>query len=213
MRHLFFLGVFFVATVCSGNELQMNSEKDQNGQLVITMQNKFLAVEVMPERGGRICSFIDKRSGNQHVYWQHDKKQGLGGLLDDQEPRTEQNYQYSIEKNKDSLSLTLSCKQEHLEFTKTLILRENSPLIRANYTVSNHGQKNIGRLQTRNFVISGGGKVTQDDVYFIPGNGCGWGIRLHNGLYCRGLSSKLAGFEFAQHPQCPLPGRVAGGTV
>ncbi len=168
MKHFFFLGMFSAATVCSGNELQINSEKDQNDQLVITLQNKFLAVEVMPERGGRISSFIDKRSGNQHVYWQHDTKQGLGGLLDDQEPRTEQDYHYSIEKNKDSLSLALSCRQEHLEFSKTLILRENSPLIRANYTVFNHSQKSIGRLQTRNFVVSGGGKVTQDDVYFIP---------------------------------------------
>ncbi len=48
---------------------------------VITLENEFLKIELMPELGGRIYSALDKRSGYDFFYKQHVIKPALIGLL------------------------------------------------------------------------------------------------------------------------------------
>ncbi len=141
---------------------------DAHGQPIITMENEFLKVEVMPGRGGRVRSFLDKRSGTQHLYWDSESKHGLGGLLDDHEPWTERPFAYKLEKDGSEARLTLSCEDDRLAITKTCILAAGAPFLTVEYSIGNRTQEVIGRLQTRNFIVPGGGAMTRDDVYFIP---------------------------------------------
>ena len=48
---------------------------------VITLENEFIRVELMPELGGRIYSAMDKRTGYDFLYKQHVIKPALIGLL------------------------------------------------------------------------------------------------------------------------------------
>ena len=48
---------------------------------IITLENEYLKIELMPELGGRIYAAMDKRTGYDFFYRQHVVKPALIGLL------------------------------------------------------------------------------------------------------------------------------------
>ena len=57
------------------------SRKEMKPLRVITLENEYLRIEMMPELGGRIYSAFDKRTGYDFFYKQHVIKPALIGLL------------------------------------------------------------------------------------------------------------------------------------
>ena len=57
------------------------SHREEKPFRVITLENEFIKVELMPELGGRIYSALDKRTGYDFFYKQHVIKPALIGLL------------------------------------------------------------------------------------------------------------------------------------
>ena len=56
-------------------------EKTETPYRVITLENEYLRIELMPELGGRIYSAFDKRTGYDFFYKQHVIKPALIGML------------------------------------------------------------------------------------------------------------------------------------
>ncbi|MBI4027777.1 MAG: hypothetical protein HY360_22520 [Verrucomicrobia bacterium] len=175
----------------------VSENKDANGQLVVTLENEFLKIAVMPERGGRIARLTDKRSGIQPVYWEGHKKTGLGGLLDDHGNCTEGAYQHTIERSDQAVKLTLKLDERPMAFQKTYVLQAGSPALTVMYTIANHGQDAVSQMN-RNMFVPGGGSVTKDDAYFIPISFLGvtrseYKVQVPAGAYDGGLLSALGG--------------------
>ena len=62
--------------------MQVNREHRSKKPIrIITLENKYLRIELMPELGGRIYSAFDKRTGYDFFYKQHVIKPALIGLL------------------------------------------------------------------------------------------------------------------------------------
>jgi hypothetical protein len=142
--------------------------EDANGQRVVVLENDFLKIEVMPQRGGRVSSFLNKQTGVQIVYWRHDKKFGDGGMIDEHDLFSETPFTYKILKSDNVVRLTLTSNTKPINIQKTCVLQSNRPTLTVEYVVENHGQEVCSRFQHRNFIRPGGVSVSKDDVYFTP---------------------------------------------
>ena len=124
------------------------SHREEKPFRIITLENEFLKVELMPELGGRIYSALDKRTGYDFFYKQHVIKPALIGLLGSwisggcefnwpchHRPSTYMPVDVSIEKHPDG--------------AVTVWMSENEPLNRMKGMVGIHLAPGEARFDTR----------------------------------------------------------------
>ena len=150
-------------TVTTGRE-------EHGGRLVeaITLGNEFLSLTILPERGGRVCRLLDKRHNRNLVHWPTGAK-GVGGALDDHEPRSEAVYQWRVpERTAQRVSVELSLSVEDVTYGKAVTLEAGRPAVGVRHLRENGAQEEMARVQIRNFFRPFGEDVLEGSRYYLP---------------------------------------------
>ncbi len=137
----------------------------------ITMENDVLKLNIAVEAGGRISSFINKKTGHDLVpLWKG--LDTIGGLLDDRNVFTSLAYRPRVTQPGGQIGQVrlTAIHSGGLSMVKTLTLREGSSTLEVSETLSN-GTQQTARFMLRNFLMPGGGPLTEADHYFIPAKG------------------------------------------
>ena len=131
------------------------------------LENAALQVTV-EAGGGRISRLIDKKSGKNWVaLWNGGEEDG--GLLDDRNAFTAMAY-HGVVMRPGGAEGTVRFMAAHpsgLAMTKYVTLREDSSEIEVRELFSN-GTQRPEQLMLRNFMLPGGGPLTEEYQYFVP---------------------------------------------
>ena len=141
--------------------------KDKN---CITIKNSIYTMSINPEKGGRIVSWKNNKSGLDHCYWNATGHHA--GLLDDKGVFTGMVYSAKIEKESSGLvklRLTSSKSSNGLIISKTIIVRHNQAKFDVVYEYINESDQIYhNSLMIRNYFFPGG-KDLSNVRYFISG--------------------------------------------
>ena len=144
--------------------------EEHGGRMVeaITLENEFLSLTVLPERGGRVCRLVDKRHNRNLVHWPTGAK-GVGGALDDHEPRSEAAYRCRVvEQTAQRATVALSLSVEDVTYGKTITVEAGRPVVGVTHLRENGTQEEMTRIQIRNFFRPFGEDVLEDSWYYLP---------------------------------------------
>jgi hypothetical protein len=146
-----------------------------------TIENPFYRVLLSSKEGGRILSFIDKRSGADLTL---DGGPGQnGGMLDDRQKFTATPYTSAImRQSPQQATLRLAARDEQgLEVVKILTFFADRPVIHLHYTFANGTQRPLP-LWIRNFIELPGG-IEKDKTHFFLSTDKGWQSLYANNFY------------------------------
>lgn len=133
------------------------------------IENSVQAVTIVPERGGRIVEWIDKRDGANLVHLD-DKKAAPGGLLDDHDTRTVLPYSFEIvEDTPELVSVRLGVDDDDgMSYEKTVTVRADTPVIEVRYDLANTSQS-PRRMLFRNIIVPDGVACDRtEEMYCMP---------------------------------------------
>ncbi len=134
----------------------------------VRVTNEYLSLLVVPERGGRIVSLVDRRT-NEELTWIDHKSTSYGGLLDDHGARSVLPYEIDIvEQSAECVKLQLTGDDgSGLTYQKTITVSADRPAIGVTYHILNAMQE-PARLLFRNVVRPSGGETSKQDRYSYP---------------------------------------------
>ena len=143
----------------------------------IRVENEYYSVTVVPAYGGRIFQWKNKVSGIQFCDLAIPDKPGMkvgpGAILDDRGQFPNIPYTtFDFQPAPDTVSLYMRGTDpvRKLTIDRKLTFRAGSPVISVRYKYSNHSHIPVAGfdLGQRNFFRVNGGKVTTDEMYFVP---------------------------------------------
>lgn len=172
-RFFVFLVFFFLKSLNGGIMLKEDifQPTEQKSKIIETLYYK---ATIVPEAGGRILSFVDKKTNTEILFSDiFNKISSWGGLLDDKRGRENKPYTFKIETQKEGelkISLSFKDEQKKQSVIKELTFYENIPLIKVEYTYINESQEKMTNNDTavRNGILPGGSSVSENDIYSIP---------------------------------------------
>lgn len=129
--------------------MQVNREcKSEKPIRIITLENEYLRIELMPELGGRIYSAFDKRTGYDFFYKQHVIKPALIGLLGSWISGGCE-FNWPCHHRPSTYMPVDVCIEEHLDGAVTVWMSENEPLNRMKGMVGVYLAPGEARFDTR----------------------------------------------------------------
>lgn len=164
---LFLAGIMLLFSNVANGDVSLKEEKGKDGT-IIQLENKYLKMAILPWRGARIRSLIDKETGSDQVYY--NPATNIWGMLDDMSSRTAAKYKYEILTNsKQKASVKFTCESSGLlSYEKIVSIYRDKPLIEVNYKVGNRSQRTFKDFRIRNIIKPGGGDVTREDFRIVP---------------------------------------------
>ncbi len=134
-----------------------------------TLENEFLRLSLVPERGGMAYELIDKRDGYVNLIYLSNKSGAYGGLFDDHGNWNVQPFTPRVVADTPQrCAIELTGAQRDLTYVKTVSLSAGRPLIEVAYRLQNAGQNTVGTILFRNVIRPSGGHITDADVYVMP---------------------------------------------
>lgn len=145
----------------------------------LMLENEYCRLTFVPDRGGRVVEWIDKRQGGFNVVnLPADSAEPVyGGLLDDHgwlcyaDNSSEfynTRYDYTVRTNANgSISIAMWPTGKN-HYQRRVALRADSPVIEIVYTFSNPFQEPGENILIRNVVWPSGGPNPQDHLYVTP---------------------------------------------
>ncbi|MCM8818866.1 MAG: hypothetical protein NC915_05275, partial [Candidatus Omnitrophica bacterium] len=170
-------------------------ENFEDGKTILQIENKFFKLEIIPEKGGRIKSFYDKRKNLENVYW----TEALGGLLDDRGESTLSKYNWEVIKKTTELIIIklYYTSSQSIYYEKVLTFFHNKPLFKVEYKIVKHqGEPIEFSFMVRNFIKCGGKDLSEELIYYYPtekGVQSISGNKLEKNHYVRNLSGGWCG--------------------
>lgn len=145
----------------------------------LVLENDFLALTIVPDRGGRIVSWVDKKQGNVNVanLPGDSAEPNYGGLLDDHGWASTEaglgdfyNYHFAYElKSTGPREVVVELwPSEQTIYRRTLTIRADSPLVKIEYFFTNHSQEDGGNILIRNVIWPSGEPDPEDHLYSTP---------------------------------------------
>ncbi|HRU07634.1 MAG TPA: YidC/Oxa1 family insertase periplasmic-domain containing protein, partial [Candidatus Brocadiia bacterium] len=130
-----------------------------------TLENSYLRLTLLPERGGMACELIDKRGGHVNLVYLNPNPGGYGGLFDDHKRWTVTPYKAEvIEQTPQKASIRLSASTDDAAIAKTITLDGDRPAIAVAYDIANTGQEQMGQVLFRNVLRPSGGHFTPGEL-------------------------------------------------
>ncbi|MEM5831301.1 MAG: hypothetical protein QXO40_03810 [Candidatus Aenigmatarchaeota archaeon] len=142
-------------------------ENIEDGKTILQIENKFFRLEIIPEKGGRIKSFYDKRKNFENLYW----TEAIGGMLDDRGESTLSKYNYeAIEKTSEIIKIKLYyTSSQNIYYEKILTFYENKPLFKVDYKILKlEGEPVEFSFMMRNFIKCAGKDLSEEIIYYYP---------------------------------------------
>ncbi len=143
----------------------------------LVLENDLVRVSVVPERGGRIAEWWDKRDGVNVLSLPDDARaENYGGLLDDHmwveqsvnNSLLEFNYVYNLKSTgPEVVALELWPFEQH-HYRREILLRRGQPGIEVRYTFDNIFQEDGGNTLVRNVIWPRGRPEPEDWRYVTP---------------------------------------------
>jgi hypothetical protein len=134
-----------------------------------TLENEFLRLSLVPERGGLAHELIDKRDGYVNLIYLSNKSGSYGGLFDDHGNWNVQPYAARVvAETPERCAIELTGKLRDTTYVKTISLAAGRPMVEVAYRLENAGQNPIGTVLFRNVIRPGGGHVGEADLYVMP---------------------------------------------
>jgi hypothetical protein len=155
-----------LVAVCSPSMAQVKINEG-NG-VNITMENEALKLNIAVEAGGRISSFIDKKTGRDWVtLWKGGAEDG--GLLDDRNVFTSYNFRAVVSQPGGEVGAVrlIANHPDGMSLVKTLTLRRGGSTLEVSETFSN-GTQQPARFMLRSFLLPGGEPQNDANQYFLP---------------------------------------------
>lgn len=135
----------------------------------VTMENEYLRLTLLPERGGMACELIDKRDAYVNVIYLSSEAGGYGGLFDDHTRRSVAPYALKVlAQSPERCAVELTSTLDEVTYTKTITLSAGRPMLDVQYTLSNAGQSTQGLILFRNVIRPSGGPLADSDLYVMP---------------------------------------------
>ncbi|MBQ9337816.1 MAG: hypothetical protein IJS14_11040 [Lentisphaeria bacterium] len=166
------------ALAAAGLFADVKTEKFMNGSTeCLRIENEFYSITVVPAYGGRIFQWKNKVSGVMFCDTPIPDKPGLkvgpGGILDDRGDFPSLPYSaYEFRPEPGTLDLYMrgTDPKRQLTIDRKLTFRSGSPVINVRYKYSNASHIPVAGfdLGQRNFFRINGGRVTTDEMYFVP---------------------------------------------
>lgn len=190
---------FLPLLVLGGADITAKQFRQQETNAV-RIENSYYEIVVVPDSGGRIFYWKNKKSGVENVNIKipdsRNEKLYFDGMLDDRGEFWNSPYEFYLEQpDENTVVLLLNCTDPGRKFTviKKLIFQADSPVIRLEYRYENRSDVNISGFDigVRNFVYpAGGGGITKRDRYIFPST---HGIR------------RIIGYEKREESGRPMP--------
>ena len=180
MRNKVLKNILIVMMLLAGHGLfsGIRMERFKNGATdCIGIENEFYSIVLVPDYGGRIFKWKNKISGITFTDEEIPDKPGLlvdqTGILDDRGNFRSIRYSaFPFSSRKDVIVLYLKGVDPRRKLTveRKMTFRSGSPVMEIRYKYSNESHTAVSGfdLGQRNFFRVNGGKVTPDDMYFIP---------------------------------------------
>lgn len=154
-------------------QVTVNVKTDGDRHIIVAETPLFRAT-IVPEWGGRIISWFDKRIDREVVYFQD----GQGGLLDERGEFTMTRFTYTVVADRKRVSAEGTAQSELLieldgmaygdfNVRKRLRLYPGKPLIRVQYLLANRSQHDRA-LWVRNFIRPAGEEVSDATRWVLP---------------------------------------------
>ena len=145
----------------------------------LLLENEYYQLVIVPDRGGRIVEWIDKKAGNVNVVNlpTSSENPNYGGLLDDHGWASSAagfgdyynfNYVYDLKATGPEEVIIEMWPFEQKHYSRTISLRSGSPLIKISYTFHNNFQADGGNILIRNVVWPSGKGEPEDHFYSTP---------------------------------------------
>ena len=108
---------------CQATTAQVSCEvKRMGGRTQITLMNRFLRLVAVPESGGRLVSFCDRRTNAELTYWDD----GQGGVLDDRGAFTSARYAHRLHTDPEKKGAALTTAMRRAPNWESRSLRTSS---------------------------------------------------------------------------------------
>lgn len=134
-----------------------------------TLENEYLRLSLVPERGGLAHELIDKRDAYVNLIYLSNKSGSYGGLFDDHGNWNVQPYAPRVVLDTpQKCSIELTGTNRDLTYVKTITLAAGRPMVEVAYRLENAGQTPAGTVLFRNVTRPGGGHVGESDLYIMP---------------------------------------------
>jgi len=139
----------------------------QKGSRVF-MENANLLIEFDAAGGARITRLLDKAGGADMIAWWKGSGE-IGGALDDRLFFTSARYRTAIVRPGPDVGRVRfeATHPSGVEIVKSVQLERDGRTVRVDYTFKNGAQKPY-RLWVRNFIIPGGGPLSDAHLYWLP---------------------------------------------
>ena len=183
---LLILGVFavFSSTFCSGGQIDFKwLSLDEGEQVPLIVENSYYQATIYPKQGGRIGSLILKKSGHDFIGRLKDKGNryfGWGisavGEINSKYPSEMMSCEYNwelIEKTQKIVKVKCSSRGMVTGYSKDIVVEKiftfyaDTPVIKVEFALVNHGTFRKCGYRIRNSVIVGGEK-DYNNLYFVP---------------------------------------------
>jgi hypothetical protein len=145
----------------------------------LLLENEYYRLVIVPDRGGRIVEWIDKKAGNVNVINlpTSSENPNYGGLLDDHGWASSAggfgdyynfNYVYDLKATGPEEVTVELWPFEQKHYSRTISLKAGSPLIKISYTFHNIFQTDGGNILIRNVIWPSGKGEPDDHFYSTP---------------------------------------------
>jgi hypothetical protein len=196
-----FLSALQISGIYAADQVTVSQKTYRSAKILapaFSIENRYYKATLVPEMGGRILEFIDKKDGINLVY-----ERGYGGLLDDHGSKNFLPYKLEwLKKEPEEVVVRLTLDAE-TSYQKTIRFLADRPSIEVTYHCENHGQKG-NRMLFRNVVRPGGGVFSSEELYCYSGkssivHGAGFAYKaeladMWSALVHRGKKTVVANF-------------------
>jgi hypothetical protein len=141
---------------------------NQGNGVNIVMENDAIKLNIAVEAGGRVSSFINKKTGKDLVtLWKGGGEDG--GLLDDRNVFTSYNFRAVVAQpgGKVGAVRLVANPPGGMSLIKTFTLHEDKSTLEVSETFSN-GTQHPARFMLRSFLLPGGDPQNEANQYFLP---------------------------------------------
>lgn len=164
LKVLLALTSLIICSLPSRADVKINEGNGVN----VVMENDAIKLNIAVEAGGRISSFINKKTGKDWVtLWKGGAEDG--GLLDDRNVFTSYNFRAVVTQPGGNVGTVrlIANHPEGMSLTKTITLRKDESVLEVSETFSN-GTQQPARFMLRSFLLPGGAPQTEANQYFLP---------------------------------------------
>lgn len=171
VRLMLWIGLLVAKPAFAQVTVNIKTEGDHH---CIVVESPLFHAAVVPEWGGRIVSWFDKRIDRELVYFQD----GQGGLLDERDEFTATRFTYTVVADRKLVRADSTARSALLieldgtahggfNVRKRLWFYPDKPFIRVHYRLAN-GSQHDHALQVRNFVRPAGEEVGEAMRWVLP---------------------------------------------